>query len=241
MTAAAAAVSAAAAARAAAAVACAFDPVPRCTSLFRDFCFTTNILDSGRFKRLLADPEHGGILWNVFENYASSPESFHLSAAGRHMLNTPNAGGNSIWSEVISYEIFATAFRAKLLHTETEIEYAMDGKITDYSMMIDDRNIGVSVTRLIDFRDLDYAKYNPALTATEVRRLLHKKMYGVIASSKLVLKRHRWEKQILHVLTTSRSAAREVFAQYWQLPQPLLANTVVVVTECNRASWLFVK
>eukprot|EP01105_Mastigella_eilhardi_P014507 TRINITY_DN3306_c0_g2_i2.p3 TRINITY_DN3306_c0_g2~~TRINITY_DN3306_c0_g2_i2.p3 ORF type:complete len:181 (-),score=45.98 TRINITY_DN3306_c0_g2_i2:53-595(-) len=157
---------------------------------------------------------------------------------GRHNVNSTrlDTSGHSL-----TFTALTRTVCRRLLHTETEIEYAMDGKITDYSMMIDDRNIGVSVTRLIDFRDLDYAKYNPALTATEVRRLLHKKMYGVIASSKLVLKRHRWEKQILHVLTTSRSAAREVFAQYWQLPQPLLANTVVVVTECNRASWLFVK
>eukprot|EP01105_Mastigella_eilhardi_P020729 TRINITY_DN4964_c0_g1_i2.p1 TRINITY_DN4964_c0_g1~~TRINITY_DN4964_c0_g1_i2.p1 ORF type:complete len:564 (-),score=94.09 TRINITY_DN4964_c0_g1_i2:45-1736(-) len=228
------------AAAASEATARAFEAAPRSVALYPDFTFIENILERSRFRRSLVDLTSGGIFWNAFENFARDPDTFRLTSGGARMLHTPNAGGNSIWSEVVSYEIFARVLGAKLLRTETEIEYNFEGKITDYAMAVEGHHIGVSVTRLIDFRDIENYRYTPELTQAEVKRLLCKKLFGVNASSKIVTKKHRWEKQILHVLTTSRSAAREVFLQYWQMPQQLRANTCVVVTQCTRANWLFV-
>eukprot|EP01105_Mastigella_eilhardi_P014509 TRINITY_DN3306_c0_g3_i1.p1 TRINITY_DN3306_c0_g3~~TRINITY_DN3306_c0_g3_i1.p1 ORF type:complete len:277 (-),score=70.14 TRINITY_DN3306_c0_g3_i1:70-900(-) len=229
------------AARASARAEEAFAAAPTCATLFRAFTLNERFLDRQRIRRAVADTARAGIFWHTFTNHAARPEAFRLSAGGSRMLHTPNAGGNSIWSEVISYEILAAAFGATLQQTETEIEYDFENaKITDYACMIDGHRIGVSVTRVINFPDLkDYKRHQTALTAAEARRLLEKKLYGVIVSSKLVARKHRWEKQILHIFTTSRAAAHEVYRQYYQMPEKLTADTVVVLTVAD-ADYLFV-
>lgn len=67
------------------------------------------------------------------------------------ILNTPNAGGNSVWSEVVSCEVLSSLCRAVLHKTEMEIEYAPGSKITDYSVKVLNKDIGVSVTRAMKF------------------------------------------------------------------------------------------
>lgn len=74
-------------------------------------------------------------MWNTFEA-TKAQDKFSLSSAGNRMYHTPNAGGNSLWSEVVSLEILEAEFGAKLLRTEMEIEYNCECKITDYSIGI---------------------------------------------------------------------------------------------------------
>lgn len=45
-------------------------------------------------------------------------------------------GGNSVWSEVMSYEILNASYGAQLRRTEMEIEYYPASKITDYSVTV---------------------------------------------------------------------------------------------------------
>lgn len=52
------------------------------------------------------------------------------------VLNLSLVGGNSVWSEVMSYEILHANYGAKLLRTEMEIEYWPASKITDYSITV---------------------------------------------------------------------------------------------------------
>ncbi|TPP65652.1 hypothetical protein FGIG_10114 [Fasciola gigantica] len=57
----------------------------------------------------------------------------HFSKQAMRMLNTPNAGGSSIVSEVLSFEVISRYLRAKLYKMETEIEYfPKGGPMTDY-------------------------------------------------------------------------------------------------------------
>jgi hypothetical protein len=39
------------------------------------------------------------------------------------LFRFPNAGGNSIWSEALSFEVLSTIYGAKLLKTEMKLEY----------------------------------------------------------------------------------------------------------------------
>eukprot|EP00727_Mastigamoeba_balamuthi_P014784 m51a1_g9931 putative protein (622) ;mRNA; r:52510-55487 len=200
---------------------------------------TTNC---SRLMRLLADAGAGGVLFNRLAGRAGltpGQAAASLSAEGNRMRLTPNAGGNSVWSEVLSYELLRAAYGARLLRTEMEIEYACDSKITDYSVRLRGRSIGVSVTRVINFADIAGHKHQAEFSAADVRRLLEKKLYGVIASSAQVTDAHRWEKQVLHVFTTSPLVSRTVVEQFWQVREDLRADTVVVVTQCSNVDWIF--
>lgn len=132
-----------------------------------------------------------------------------LSPGAEKMLYTPNAGGNSVWSEVLSYEMLFANYGAQLRRTEMEIEYWPASKITDYSITvmvfnllirfysvlitIQGRHIGVSVTRAINFLDLA-KKFKSELTNENARSLLNKKLFGVLASSASAV--DKWEKQV---------------------------------------------
>jgi len=152
------------------------------------------------------------------------------------MLNTPNAGGNSVWSEVLSYEVLHHVFGAELKRTETEIEYAPGSKITDFSIDIHNRHIGVSVVRIINFFDLNGKKYKAPFTPEYARDILYKKLFGVIASTEATV--DKWEKQILYIWTTSSCVADIIVSEYWKVPKKLRSNTLVYVTHATNSEWI---
>ena len=82
-----------------------------------------------------------------------------LTNGGRKLLETPNAGGNSVISEVLSFEVLAEyLFSVKLLYTEMELEYKCASKITDYSILVGKEPIGVSVTRMMKFKGIQHMR-----------------------------------------------------------------------------------
>eukprot|EP00027_Filamoeba_sp_ATCC50430_P008807 CAMPEP_0168549278 /NCGR_PEP_ID=MMETSP0413-20121227/5016_1 /TAXON_ID=136452 /ORGANISM="Filamoeba nolandi, Strain NC-AS-23-1" /LENGTH=623 /DNA_ID=CAMNT_0008579651 /DNA_START=56 /DNA_END=1924 /DNA_ORIENTATION=+ len=159
---------------------------------------------------------HNGILFNVLESTKFNKDNFanHLSDAGLKMWNEPNAGGSSAASEVLSFEILKNCFGARLVATEMEIQYNWGSKITDYSCEIYGRKFGVSVTRMIDFHDIDKGKFKPPLTRGDISKLMKKKLGGILASTNGVFEEFKWEKQILHVFATSHKV-REAFEMEW--------------------------
>ncbi|GAM20402.1 hypothetical protein SAMD00019534_035770 [Acytostelium subglobosum LB1] len=196
-----------------------------------------NALNTEKFEDCLYDQSAGGIIVDHFEPLVNEPDLFQLSSGGRRILETPNAGGNSVWSEVLSYEVLHQVFGAELKNTETEIQYVPGSKITDYSVMFDDHHIGVSVVRIINFFDLMGKKYKAVFTPEYAKQLLYKKLFGVLASSEAVI--DKWEKQILHIWTTSSSTADIIVQEYWKIPKRLRANTLVYVTHATNSEWLF--
>lgn len=188
------------------------------------------------FERYITSENEGGILLDTFESMVCAPEKMKLSSGATKMLNTPNAGGNSVWSEVLSYEILHANYSAVLRRTEMEIEYWPESKITDYSITVLGRHIGVSVTRAINFPDLA-KKHKAVFTSEEASRLLTKKLYGIVASSSAVV--DKWEKQILHIWTTSPTAANMVMQEYPNVSEELRSNTVVLLTLAKNVDWIF--
>jgi hypothetical protein len=140
--------------------------------------------------RALTNPEQMSFLVNTLR-MMTPPEEVQLSEGGHRLLTVPNAGGNSVWSEVMSFEVLRLLFGARLLRTEMEIEYTWNSKITDYAVVLSGHHLGVSVTRAMKFRGV--------FQQEDAIRLLRKKLYGVIRSTEGVYHHHRWEKQILHV------------------------------------------
>jgi len=154
------------------------------------------------------------------------------------MMTEPNAGGSSILSEVLSFEMLNYCFGASLVATEMELEYNWGSKITDYSCKINGHIYGVSVTRMIDFDDLD-KKHKATFTDETVVTLLNKKLQGILSSTAGVYDQYKWEKQILHVWATSHFV-KQAFEELYELADPFLkANTVVLISVTENAKWIF--
>ncbi len=147
-----------------------------------------------------------------------------LTAGAQRVMTTPNQGGNSIVSEAFAVEMLVRCELATLLKTEREIGYSYpQGKITDELVQIDGLKVGVSVVRATDY------PYTP-FTETEARRVLEKKLQGVLDSSANVLPEDQWVKQVLYVLAATPTHAQTVRTVWDSTSAELRADTVVVVT-----------
>ena len=99
----------------------------------------------------------------------------HISIDAAKVLDNPNAGGNSILSEVLACDILYRLHGAKNVHTEMEVNYIYSNwKICDFTMEIYDNRVGISVTRAMNYKDPSEYKLENADT------LLRKKLYGLI-------------------------------------------------------------
>jgi len=181
------------------------------------------------------DQAHSALLCNRFLSNVARAEQLRLCEGARRIFDTPNAGGASVWSEALSFELMAALFGAKLTHTEMEIEYfPMGGSITDYCCEMLGHRVGVSVTRAMRFA-------GGCMTSEEATALLTKKLSGVNASTSLVLRKQRWHKQILHVWAASADIATAVSEAWEALSDELKSNTIVMITtaEGESARYIF--
>lgn len=204
-----------------------------CVVVHRDFILRSEFSVQFTVPRCLCDLTTAGIATNYFRANDQDPRRIRLSSGARRILESPNAGGNSIWSEVLSFEVLKSLFGAKLLCTEMQISYfPMGGKITDYSCMLFGQPIGVSVTRAL--------KFQGEFTDNDAEMLLSKKLYGILESSRLVVSEHRWKKQMLHIWAENRAVA-VVLNRVWAKMKPeLVANTMVLITVTeHNAAFIF--
>jgi len=187
--------------------------------------------ESLRFAALLQNAQADGFFVHQFEALVPFA-TMALSDGGRRILELPNAGGTSVASEVLSFELARMMWGARLSRTEMELEYFPFGsKITDYSVTVHGAHFGVSVTRAMKFRG--------TFTAADARALLVKKLGGVNASSRAVVQ-ETWKKQILHVFAEHAYVADELHAAWLALDADTRSNTLVLCTVTKNARWLFV-
>lgn len=151
-----------------------------------------------------------------------------LSPGGQRMYDTPNAGGSSVESEVISFEMLHHCEGATLHRTETEVMYqpasdAGANSITDLVVDIGGERVGVSVTRV----------YRPApmvVTEAIAREIILGKLQGINRSSVRVLPKDRWVKQVLHVFVADPAVMPLVRSAWMSIDLATRADTVVLVT-----------
>lgn len=163
-----------------------------------------------------------------------------LSAGGQTLFDTPNAGGSSGESEVMSFEVLHYCEGATLVKTETEVMYeppdaAGGNSITDILVAIDAKKVGVSVVRA-------YRPANqPAMTDAEIKSLIEKKLKGIVASSARVLPADKWVKQILHVFSSSQ-ANTDAIARVWPtIEDAVRADTITLVTQTQGGGFVYCK
>lgn len=148
------------------------------------------------------------------------------------LMDTPNAGGSSVESEALSFEIFKKCFNARLLKTEMEVTYFPEGgSITDYVMLMFDRVIGVSVTRAMKFDGSEFSVEN-------ADALLRKKLKGIRQSSRNSLL--KWDKQILHVWLFDENVVYALLSAWADLEPEMKSNTVMVMTLATNSTEVFI-
>lgn len=211
-----------------------------CITLMPDFVLRTDPRQNYAFVMpRMNDEEAGG---GIIVNEATFPDTLraqdcHLSEGGERLRDTPNAGGSSVWSEVMSFEVLRELFGATLERTETEIGYQWflgggNSKITDYSTRMFDQTIGVSVTRAL--------RYGAVFELEDAVHLLTKKLDGVNQSTDGVIDPHKWTRQFLHIWAESPYIADVLTAAYKKIDNDLRANTVVMVTVSRGGGeWLY--
>jgi hypothetical protein len=160
-----------------------------------------------------------------------------LSPGGQALFDVANAGGSSVESEVMSFEVLHFCEGAKLLKSETQIAYqppddAGANTITDILVEIAGSKVGVSVTRA----------YHPpgiAYTDADAKKLIEKKLVGINRSSVRVLPQDKWVKQILHVLSVDQ-ANTDAITRVWPTIDPAIrADTIVLVTQTQGGGFVY--
>jgi len=161
-----------------------------------------------------------------------------LSDGGDRILDTPNAGGSSIESEVMSFEILHVCEGAKLLKTEKEIVYepVVDGgptTITDLIVEIDGKKVGVNPIRV----------YKPASqpqpTEADIKKSLEEKLTSIRGSTARVTAADKWVKQVMHVYTANQANTDAVMRVLPTIDAATRADTVVLVTRSVGGGFLF--
>ncbi len=160
-----------------------------------------------------------------------------LSPGAQRIFDTPNAGGSSIESEVMSFEVLHDCEGATLAATETEIMYAPpdDGganSITNILVSINGMRVGVSVTRI----------YRPApmvLSDADVRSQHVTKLVGVNRSSQRVLPAQRWVKQILSVMVANHTVADQVLRVWPTIDAATRADTIIMMTTTRGGGFIY--
>lgn len=191
-------------------------------SINENFAVTSGALFNNYFHKLISV---GGCTSAIMEAAFDPFRAFsdmRLSSAGLKMKCLPNAGGSSVISEVLSYELLRNCFGAELERTEMELTYFPEGgSMVDYTCRLFKHTVGVSVTRAM--------KHSGVYEAADAERLLVKKLEGAILATKNSL--HRWSRRLLHVWASSERVAAIVQHAYHDLvPRNLRVNTIVLVT-----------
>jgi len=197
-----------------------------------DFIIRHPVSHAFSLRQAITNLDKSFSLVNVVESKLESPKKTSWSSDSVRMINLPNAGGSSLWSEAMSLEVLHRAYGASLAKTEMEIRYYPYGsKITDYSCTLFGHVVGVSVTRAMSFAQ----QYKRA----DAQKLLRKKLFGVIMSSQNVLQEDAWVKQILHLFCPNQRIAAIVQDEFNKFPLDLISNTILVVTVSRGIPWLY--
>ncbi|KAJ3042788.1 hypothetical protein HDV00_006607 [Rhizophlyctis rosea] len=152
-----------------------------------------------------------------------------LSPGALRLLQVPNAGGDSLASEVLSFDTFNTLFAATLYATEMEVRYfPMGGSILDYIMTVQNRTIGVSVTRAFTGGTL-----NRKYTLADATKLLYKKLVGAQSAMRNVFVPEGVEGCVLHVWVRDGRGASVVRKAWRRIGKDVRGGVVVVVSVCD--------
>jgi len=147
-----------------------------------------------------------------------------LSVGGQKVYDDGNLGGNSLHSEIFSYEVLYRCELADLLKTEAEILYLdTGGKKTDLLVFIDSVKVGVSVTRA-------YYYWPGPLPYADAYSLLVDKCADVLLSADNADPVDAWDRSVLHVIAYDAPDADVIETAFAAMDATMVADTILLVT-----------
>lgn len=149
-----------------------------------------------------------------------------LTEGGKVIFDSPNAGGSSLESEIIAYELLDRCEGAALVKTESEIVYDDPGKIVDLLIGVDGEQVGVSVVRL----------YSPnVMPQSDVTALISKGLEDINDASAKVSIADAWVKAVLVVMAYDDSYAEKAQVAWSSIASETRADTVVYLVTTDGA------
>lgn len=140
--------------------------------------------------------KHGSF---IFIDYYNLPKNINYEA--KRSLEILNAGGQSEISEMFSINYFIEKYNASNIILEKEVIYWIDYKMVDFIVTIGENRIGVSVARAMGFPNASCFTYEMA------KKLLFKKIYGLIVARNGVVKEQSFYRSFLHIWCQSENIA----------------------------------
>eukprot|EP00736_Rhodelphis_marinus_P000846 Rmarinus@m.4321 len=156
---------------------------------------------------------------------------FGLSPEATCVFQSENAGGSSVVSEALSVEYLIRRYGASDFVGEMEVQYWNESwKKVDYVCTLRGQRTGVSVTRAMGYPDIS------EFSLDDARRLLRKKLHGLVVARDGVDDEWQYHRSILHIWCASRKAAALVLVAYEENDRALLRELMVeleVVVLCT--------
>jgi hypothetical protein len=128
--------------------------------------------------------------------FPSTLEDMALIGAARRSMGMRNAGGSSELSEALSMQFMHIVHGVTEFVPEMEVAYFIDYKMCDYLMRMgreQHANVGVSVTRAVAY------PFGQRFTLEMARKLMRRKLYGLVVARECVLERDTFYNAVLHV------------------------------------------
>jgi len=134
-----------------------------------------------------------------------------ISTEGLRSLTVPNAGGRSEISEMYSIDYFNRFYGSDQTICETEVSYWVRYKMVDFITTIREIRVGVSVARAMGYPDVQ------AFTEKSARKLLKKKIFGLIIARNAVNEEHSFFTCIVHLWCQTVKIAELIRLAYYRL------------------------
>lgn len=176
----------------------------------------------------------GGTLDFGNDRYDDPSERPLLTPGGRHIVETPNAGGSSLYSEVFAFEWMARCELATLLKTETEIVYDVDGKKADLLVEIDGRKVGVSVVRFVNF------PFGTIYELGDAMPLVQRKIEDLMLATAQVSAADRWTSQMVVALAYDMQHAQVAMQAWTMLDATTRGATIFIVVVSEGTGDMFI-
>ena len=97
-----------------------FTPVPSPVNVYINENFAVSFHQWFRIIQLVENDDNHGVALTEFVALRRM-RSMKLGVAAQRLMNIPNAGGNSVLSEVLSYEMMERCFGARLVKVNTAV------------------------------------------------------------------------------------------------------------------------
>lgn len=179
-----------------------------------DFLVQCSSFDNRRIHNVLRNKfSYGEVVVGIDRFRTARYPVVKLCEEAHRTLIMPNAGGNSIVSEVLSVEYMHMRFGAHNIVNEMEVHYLdPNWKKVDYLCTINHERVGVSVTRAMGYPTADY------FTVDDASRLIQKKMNGLVIARDGVDDSHRFHTSFLHVFCQTAKIAVMMYEAMHRMP-----------------------